>query len=171
MAIGHGRAVQELAGEFTATYSYDRAGHGSNDPGDPWSLEGLLADLEAWLRAGPVSPPYLLVGHSLGGHVVRTFAARHLADVMGMVLLDARHEDLYRELPQPFLVRLAELVPDGAERANRADASIRALPALGDLPLSVISLMAGPTGSPRRSDSIKASSTRPNWPGSTISPG
>src|SRR5262245_48308154 len=109
------RPVQELAGEFTSTYSYDRAGHGSSDSGGRWSLESWLADLEAWLAAGRVAAPYLLVGHSIGGHVVRAFAARHPADVMGMILVDARHEGLFAQLPQSFLARLAELLPDDTE--------------------------------------------------------
>jgi pimeloyl-ACP methyl ester carboxylesterase len=132
------RSVQESAGEFTATYSYDRAGHGQSEPNDPWSLESWVADLEAWLLAGQVPPPYLLVGHSLGGHVVRAFAARHPADVTGVILVDARHEDLFPVLPPSFRVRLAELVPGDAEQAVAADALIRSLPDLGDLPLTVI---------------------------------
>jgi pimeloyl-ACP methyl ester carboxylesterase len=94
--------------------------------------------LEAWLPAGRVMSPYLLVGHSLGGHIVRAFAARHRADVVGMILVDARHEDLYPELPKSFLTRLAELAPDASARASHADAVVRALPSLDDLPLSVI---------------------------------
>jgi pimeloyl-ACP methyl ester carboxylesterase len=132
------RAVQETAGEFTATYSYDRAGHGRSEPDDPWSLESWVADLGAWLSVGQVPPPYLLVGHSLGGHVVRAFAAQHPADVIGMILVDARHEDLFPTLPEAFRVRLAELVPEDAERGTAADALIRSLPGLGDLPLTVI---------------------------------
>ncbi len=130
------RAVQELAGAFAVTYSYDRAGHGTSDPSGPWSLEGWLADLEAWLSIAQVAPPYLLVGHSLGGHIARTFAARHPADVAGMILVDARHEDLFPELPESFLRRLKELVPGDA--ADRADAIVRGLPSLDDLPLVVI---------------------------------
>jgi pimeloyl-ACP methyl ester carboxylesterase len=41
-------------------------------------------------------------------------------------------------LPRPFLTRLAELLPEDAESAARADALIRALPDVGDLPLTVI---------------------------------
>lgn len=52
----HWRAVRELAGEFAATYSYDRAGHGSSDEGDLWTLDGWVADLEAWLSAARVAP-------------------------------------------------------------------------------------------------------------------
>lgn len=132
------RDVQATAGRFTATYSYDRAGHGRSEPDDPWSLGSWVADLEAWLSAGQVPPPYLLVGHSLGGHVVRAFAARHPADVIGMILVDARHEDLFPTLPRAFRVRLAELVPEDAEQASAADGLIRSLPDLGDLPLTVI---------------------------------
>jgi len=121
------RTVQEVAGEFVVTYSYDRAGHGPSDPGEPWSLAGWLADLEAWLSVARVAPPYLLVGHSLGGHIVRAFAARHLADVVGMILVDARHEDLFPELPESFLTRLKELVPDDTEGANRVDVIVRTL--------------------------------------------
>jgi pimeloyl-ACP methyl ester carboxylesterase len=73
----------------SATYSYDRAGHGSSDPCDPWSLEGCIADLEAWLAAAQVPGPYLLVGHSYGGHIARAFAIAHPADVMGLILVDA----------------------------------------------------------------------------------
>jgi pimeloyl-ACP methyl ester carboxylesterase len=134
----HWRAVQELTGALTATYSYDRAGHGTSEPDDPWSLEGWLADLEAWLAAGQVPPPYLLAGHSLGAHIVRALAARHPADVAGLILVDARPEDLYPELPEAFLARLAELAPDDAQRASHADEIVRQLPGLAALPLSVI---------------------------------
>lgn len=134
----HWQAVQEQAGEFTATYSYDRAGHGSSDPGEPWTLDGWVADLEAWLTAARVPPPYLLVGHSLGGHIARAFATRHPAEVMGLVLVDARHEDMFAALPQPFLERLAELVPYDYEQGYAADELVRGLPGIGPIPVSVI---------------------------------
>lgn len=90
------------------------------------------------LSAGRVAPPYLLVGHSLGGHIVRALAARHPADVVGVILVDARHEDLFPVLPESFLTRLAELAPDDTDRASRADAVVRELPVRNDLPLAVI---------------------------------
>jgi pimeloyl-ACP methyl ester carboxylesterase len=39
-----------------------------------------------------IQGPYVLVGHSAGGKHVRLFADRHPQDVVGMVLVDARHE-------------------------------------------------------------------------------
>jgi pimeloyl-ACP methyl ester carboxylesterase len=55
-----------------------------------------------------------------------------------MILIDTRHEDLYPTLPESFLARLAELSPESTQRARSADALIRSLPDLGDLPLTVI---------------------------------
>jgi pimeloyl-ACP methyl ester carboxylesterase len=134
----HWKAVQELAGEVTSVYSYDRAGHGSSDPGQPWTLDGWVADLERWLSAAAVPPPYVLVGHSLGRHIVRTFAARHLADAGGLILVDVRHENAFGRMPESFLARLAELAPRDTEQARRADELVRALPGLPDVPVSVI---------------------------------
>jgi hypothetical protein len=86
------RAVQETAGEFTATYSYDRAGHGRSEPDNPWSLESWVADLEAWLSAGQVPPPYLLVRH--GDRRRRPAVApqrRRYQCLPGRVLVGSRH--------------------------------------------------------------------------------
>ena len=115
----HWRLVQERAGRLTATYSYDRAGHGSSDPSGPWSLEGWLADLEAWLGAMQVSGPYLLVAHSYGGYIARAFAAAHRPDIAGMVLVDAAHEDMDDRLPASYRQRLAEFLPDVDEPSPR----------------------------------------------------
>ncbi|HEX5114825.1 MAG TPA: hypothetical protein VFW65_06480 [Pseudonocardiaceae bacterium] len=97
-----------------------------------------MADLEAWLSAAAVPPPYVLVGHSLGGHVVRAFAAAHRADVAGLVLVDVRHEELYAKLPDTFLARLAEWSPRDTEQACHADELVRGLGGLKGLPVSVI---------------------------------
>ena len=137
------RDVQERVSLVTACYSYDRADHGASDPAGPWTLAGWRADLEAWLAALAVSPPYVLVGHSLGGHIVRAFAARHPGEVAGMALIDARHERLAEALPE-WIARLRELVPYGAEQGLRADEMIAGLSTgagrddLAGMPLTVI---------------------------------
>lgn len=130
------REVQERVGDVTATYSYDRAGHGTSDPAGPWSLAAWVADLEHWL-AMLAGPPYVLVGHSIGAHVVRAFAARHRGEVTGLVLVDARHELLESELRE-FADRLAALAPDDTQRATAADQVVGSFPDLIDLPLTVI---------------------------------
>lgn len=134
----HWRTVQERVAEFTTVYSYDRAGHGDSGAAGDGSLSGWLADLEAWVEVAGVRPPVVLVGHSLGGHIVRAYAAAHPGEVAGMVLVDARQEDLYPQLPAAFLTRLAEAHPRETAQATRGDEIIRGGPGLGDVPLSVI---------------------------------
>ncbi len=40
-----------------------------------------------------LSPPYVLVGHSLGGQYVELFARLHPDEVVGVVLVDSRHPE------------------------------------------------------------------------------
>ena len=53
-------------------------------------------------RAGE-QPPYVLVGHSLGGIIVRLYASQYPAEIAGLVLVDARHEDFFQRMPPTFL--------------------------------------------------------------------
>jgi pimeloyl-ACP methyl ester carboxylesterase len=85
--------VQPQIGKFTRAIAYDRAGDGWSDPA-PDATGGLLADaddLHALLVHAKVPPPYVLVGHSWGGAIARVYAAKHPADVAGMVLIDSTH--------------------------------------------------------------------------------
>jgi pimeloyl-ACP methyl ester carboxylesterase len=82
-------AVQQRLAERTATLSYDRAGLGWSDPGpEPRTAGRIVEELHRLLQALQLPPPYVLVGHSYGGLIVRLYAARYPADVAGLVLLD-----------------------------------------------------------------------------------
>jgi len=130
--------VQQRVARATASYSYDRAGHGSSDPAGPWSFEGWAADLESWVTELRVPPPYVLAGHSFGAHIVRAFAAAHPGEVTGMVLVDARHERWRELLPDAFHTRLRELSPYDTEQALQADEFVRGLPRPERVPVTVI---------------------------------
>ncbi len=64
----------------------------------PRTAESVVADLHALLTAAGEPGPYILVGHSLGGLLVRLFASTYPAEVVGMVLVDAWFEGLETEL-------------------------------------------------------------------------
>lgn len=55
----------------------------------PRRTDDVIADLHALLFAAGESGPYVLVGHSLGGLFVRSYAATYPDEVAGMVLVDA----------------------------------------------------------------------------------
>ena len=86
--------VQGRVAVFTRVCSYDRGGYLWSEPGQrPRTYAQLALELRAGLDRIGVGPPYVLVGQSYGGLVVRGFAQRYPRDVAGMVLVDAVHED------------------------------------------------------------------------------
>ena len=98
--------VQPLVADFARVCSYDRAGLGQSDPAtNPRTSADVVADLYQLLQTAGETGPYLLVGHSFGGLHVRLFAHAHPTEVMGLVLVDAVHEDWWSRaaalLPPP----------------------------------------------------------------------
>ena len=73
--------------------SYDRAGHGWSDPLPPFTPAKDTADLHALLQAAKEPPPYVLVGASRGGLLIRGYLAAHPDEVAGLVFIDPATED------------------------------------------------------------------------------
>jgi pimeloyl-ACP methyl ester carboxylesterase len=88
--------VQPRIAAVTRACSYDRAGLGFSDPSpQPGTSANDVADLHRLLSALRIKPPYVLVGHSMSGLAVKLYADTHLADVVGLVLVDPTHEDQF----------------------------------------------------------------------------
>jgi pimeloyl-ACP methyl ester carboxylesterase len=86
--------VAPTVARFTRVCAYDRGGYAWSDPGRrPRTFTQLALELREALRRLGIAPPYVLVGQSYGGLVVRGFAKRYRTEVVGMVLVDAVHED------------------------------------------------------------------------------
>lgn len=96
-------AVHDDLAATTRTCAYDRAGRGSSDPRGLHTLGDAATDLRALLSAAGVEPPFVLVGHSLGGDHVRVFADRYRDEVAGVVLVDAFDPDLEAAAIHPLL--------------------------------------------------------------------
>ena len=92
--------VQPQIAKFTRVCSYDRAGLGYSDSSsEPRTSKAIAQELHALLQAAGVTPPYVLVGHSMGGFDVRLYASLYRDTVAGMVLVDASHPDQENRLP------------------------------------------------------------------------
>lgn len=91
--LEHWGKVQPHVSRFARTVSYDRLGVGlSEDAPPPRDGRHIAAELHEALRVAHVQPPYVLVGHSLGGLYIRVFAGMYPDDVSGMVLADPTHD-------------------------------------------------------------------------------
>jgi pimeloyl-ACP methyl ester carboxylesterase len=125
----------------TRTCAYDRAGVGKSVAATGCrELGDLLGDLEALLTVAKIDGPYLLVGTSGGGFLMAGLAARHPADVRGLVLV---------ETPKAITIMSPQLkadiacdAPNNVERRDYATVEHAAWDPrkkLGDFPMTIIS--------------------------------
>jgi pimeloyl-ACP methyl ester carboxylesterase len=89
--------VAKELGKHATVITYDRAGYGHSEvaPG-PRDAKSAEADLFSLLAQSGVQGPYVLAGHSLGGLYAEYYAARHPAQVSGLILEDSRPADFSR---------------------------------------------------------------------------
>jgi len=135
--------VQPEVSRFATTISYDRAGNGLSSRGKkPRDGERIAIELHNALGNAHVPPPYVLVGHSLGGPFVRIFAGLYPQEVAGLVLVDPTQEELIawaraRE-PKPASAHLSK---PGSEVACAPTtfAQAQAHPVPSHLPVRLIS--------------------------------
>lgn len=163
MSIEHSRAGPIPLGwskvfrdvkKFSRMVMYDRAGVGESDPAPlPRTSLDMVRDLHALLRRMNVTPPFVFVGHSLGGMNVRLYAHMYPEEVGGIVLVDSTHPEQRKRfssiIPPPAqgeapLLRLfrARLAPSESTEGfdwDAAEEQVRAVSSLGKMPLVVIS--------------------------------
>lgn len=85
--------VQPQIARTTRVCAYDRAGLGWSERGPlPRTGQRMAKELHRLLERAGISGPYVLVGHSLGGLVVRLYQHDYPKEVVGLVLVDAGHE-------------------------------------------------------------------------------
>jgi pimeloyl-ACP methyl ester carboxylesterase len=87
--------VQDAVAQFARVCTYDRAGFHWSDPapGERNMLDAVH-DLHAVLTRAKIPGPYVLVGHSYGGPLVRVFAREYPNEVAGLVLVDTPDESI-----------------------------------------------------------------------------
>lgn len=136
-------AIAPQIAELTSVCLWDRPGLGQSSGPVAETSGAAVADLHALLQTADVPPPYVLVGHSYGGQNMRLFATTYPDEVVGMVLVDALHEDYLQRLREIEPVQtesLAEFVNQGPEPVDIAasSAELHAAGPVPDLPAVVI---------------------------------
>lgn len=93
-------AVADRLAEDATVVTYDRAGYGWSDGAGIGRRTGVdvADDLATLLEEARLDPPYVLVGHSLGGLYARAFAVQNPDATAGLVLVEATHEEVFDRL-------------------------------------------------------------------------
>jgi pimeloyl-ACP methyl ester carboxylesterase len=119
------RKVQGAIARDSQVCSYDRAGYFGSSPARDGRDAGAEADdLAALLKAAKLPAPYILVGHSYGGMIVRLFAFRHPGDVAGLVLLDPSAE-FQKQRAEAVAPEAVPMLSDNEDWMTRCAASPR----------------------------------------------
>lgn len=91
--------VQNNVSSITRVCSWDRPGYGWSEMTDyPRTSLVAVKELHELLIKNGEKSPYLLVGHSYGGHTIRIFANLFPNEVYGLIYLDARPDNML-EIP------------------------------------------------------------------------
>lgn len=124
--------VQPQIARSASTFAYDRGGIAWSDPGPrPRDITTLVDELHHALHAADAPAPYVLVGHSFGGLVVRAFAYTYPDEVAGLVLLDAAHEDQLAMYPTAYADKYGKMTATMSRmRPVFAAANASGIPAL-----------------------------------------
>jgi pimeloyl-ACP methyl ester carboxylesterase len=86
--------TQRGVSAFARSCWYDRAGLGWSDPGpDPAWGDAAARDLHHLVQNAGLEPPFVLVGHSFGGYVIRLYHQAYPDETSGMVFVDTALED------------------------------------------------------------------------------
>lgn len=131
-------------------FAYNRPGvGGSSKPVVPQTASHMVTSLRSTLLAAGLSPPYVLVGHSLGGLIVNLFARVHPAEVAAVVLIEASspkdattlstHDTAIQRALASLLRTIAPPRPNAeTELVVTSVAELQSAPAFPPVPLTVI---------------------------------
>jgi pimeloyl-ACP methyl ester carboxylesterase len=148
--MGSWSKVFGALGKEATVFAYNRPGYGSSDPAaTPRDGAHIVDELRALLRHRGLVPPYVLVGHSLGGLYMQWFARRYPEEVAGLVLVDSTHptqsEGAGRIDRQPWWARLifhlfvTGHLRDEFEAAPQTGQEVLRLPTVSGKPVIVLS--------------------------------
>ena len=157
-----GTDVFSEVAKFTQAFAYDRPGTVTITPQNdikpsrstkvlqPVTPKNGVEDLHAVLMAAKIPGPYVLVGHSYGGLIVRLFASTYPNEVSGLVLIDVvtelfydalspAQQALWNHLNSNYSPDLDHYTIQERTDFRASFEQLRAAPALQEMPVIVLS--------------------------------
>jgi len=135
--------VLDAVSPAATVFAYNRPGYGHSEAtGAPRDGATIVEQLRSTLRQKGLAPPYVLVGHSMGGLYMQLFARRYPEEVKGLVLVDALYPRVVKKPADfPFYTRagkwlfFSRTVRDEIDRIHETGEIVAALPRIDDKPI------------------------------------
>lgn len=145
------KVFPEISKNATA-FAYNRPGYGNSDPASsPRDGRHIVDELRSLLRSKGLNPPYVLVGHSLGGLYLQLFARRYPYEVSGLVLVDSTHPEQLKGVGSPenwptwvrvvFGIATSAVAKEELNAINMTGEDVLALPTFTGKPVIVLSAL------------------------------
>lgn len=124
-------------------YAYNRPGYcGSSRVATERNSQNIASELRLALSQQGLNPPYILIGHSIGGLYMQQFARQYPDEVQGLVLVDAMSPGILKA-PKEFslytkmgmYIFLSKSVKEEVDLAHTSGLIIDALPTIDDKPI------------------------------------
>ncbi|MBS1681180.1 MAG: alpha/beta fold hydrolase [Bacteroidetes bacterium] len=124
---GHGdnlntwNSVFSETAKFAKAVRYDREGYGLSETiTQPTSYRQIAARLHELLQKANINSPYILVGHSLGGALIRAYAKLYPTEVAGFVFVDPLNEYMGAKWTQEQKIKQVTSDESGVRRDSMA---------------------------------------------------
>jgi len=135
-----------------SVFAYNRAGYGkSASVKSEHDGEHIVEELRTTLKSNGIVPPYILVGHSLGGLYMQYFARKYPGDVKALILVDSTHPNQLEGDGNPekwpiitqllFNTLLSESAKKEFDALNETGKEVLALPTVSTFPVIILSAL------------------------------
>ncbi|MGC1390261.1 MAG: alpha/beta hydrolase [Bacteroidales bacterium] len=106
-------SIPDSVALFARVFLYDRADFGKSDTSrQKRTIPNIVLELKSILNHENICPPYILVGHSMGGLITRYFTSLFPSDVKGLLLLDPTPEAYVESLSKRDLKNFIKFCAD-----------------------------------------------------------
>lgn len=149
--------VPQLVSRDATVFAYNRPGYGNSSAAvTPRDGRTIVEELRQVLRTKGLQPPYVLVGHSLGGLYMQLFARAYPQEVQGIVLVESLYPRMVKKTAEfPLTTRLAarlafsRTVWQEIERIDETGEAVLALDGIDDKPMiRLVNVPQGATAIP-----------------------